>query len=117
MWRHRAGLDGGDPAGLPEPYRLEITRDAEGAARWWHERDCAYEAALALAGTGDPAALRHALDTLHGWAPGRPAAAVARRLRALGEQGVPRGPRPATAANPAGLTRRETEILRLLAQG
>jgi len=64
-----------------------------------------------------PAALRRALDTLHGLG-ARPAAAlVARRLRALGERGVRRGPRPATAANPAGLTRRETEVLRLLAAG
>jgi DNA-binding CsgD family transcriptional regulator len=115
VWRHRAGLDGGDPAGLPEPYRLEITGDAEGAAGWWRERDCSYEAALALAGSTDRAALRRALDMLHGLG-ARPAAAiVARRLRALGEQGVPRGPRPATAANPAGLTRREAEVLRLLA--
>ena len=52
VWRHRAGLDCGDPAGLPEPYRLEITGDAEGAARWWQERGCSYEAALALAGSG-----------------------------------------------------------------
>jgi DNA-binding CsgD family transcriptional regulator len=117
VWRHRAGLEGGDPAQLPEPYRLEITGDVEGAARWWQDRGCDYEAALALAGSGDPAALRRALDTLHGLG-GRPAAAaVARRLRALGEQSVRRGPRPATAANPAGLTRRETEVLELLAAG
>ena len=48
----------------------------------------------------------------------RPAAAImARRLRALGEQGVRRGPRPATAANPVGLTSRETEVLGLVAAG
>jgi len=117
VWRHRAGLDGGDPAGLPEPYRLEITGDAEGAARWWQERGCCYEAALALAGSSDPAALRRALDTLHRLGARAAAAVVARRLRALGEQGVPRGPRPATAANPAGLTRREVEVLQLLAAG
>jgi DNA-binding CsgD family transcriptional regulator/tetratricopeptide (TPR) repeat protein len=117
VWRHRAGLDGDDPAGLPEPYRLEITGDAHAAARWWQERGCAYDAALALAGTGDPAALRRALDILHELG-ARPAAAImARRLRALGEKGVRRGPRPATTANPAGLTYRETEILRLLAAG
>jgi DNA-binding CsgD family transcriptional regulator len=116
-WRHRAGLDCGDPAGLPEPYRLEITGDAEGAARWWQDRGCEYEAALALAGSGDPAALRRVLGTLHGLGARPTAAIVARRLRVLGEQGVPRGPRPATAANPAGLTRRETEVLRLLAAG
>ena len=117
VWRHRAGLDCGDPAGLPEPYRLEITGDAEAAARWWQERGCAYEAALALAGSGDRAALRRALDMLHGLGAHPAATAVARRLRALGEHGVPRGPRPATAANPAGLTSRETEVLRLMAAG
>jgi DNA-binding CsgD family transcriptional regulator len=117
VWRHRAGLDCGDPAGLPEPYRLEITGDAEGAARWWQERGCEYEAALALAGAGDPAALREALDMLHRLGARPAAAVVARRLRSLGEQSVRRGPRPATAANPAGLTSREAEILGLLAAG
>jgi DNA-binding CsgD family transcriptional regulator/tetratricopeptide (TPR) repeat protein len=117
VWRHRAGLDGGDPAGLPEPYRLEITGDAEGAARWWLERGCRYEAALALDGSGDRAALRRALDLLHELGARPAAAVVARRLRALGERGVPRGPQPATAVNPARLTRREAEVLRLLAAG
>jgi DNA-binding CsgD family transcriptional regulator len=115
VWRHRAGLDCGDPAGLPEPYRLEITGDAEGAARWWQERGCEYEAALALAGASDRAALREALDMLHGLGARPAAAVVTRRLRSLGEQSVRRGPRPATAANPAGLTSREAEILGLLA--
>jgi ATP/maltotriose-dependent transcriptional regulator MalT len=117
VWRHRAWLDCGDPAELPEPYRLEITGDAEGAARWWQERNCAYDAALALAGSADPAALRRALDMLHELGTHPAAAAVARRLRALGEQGVPRGPRPATAANPAGLTSRQAEVLGLMAAG
>ena len=117
VWRHRAGLGSGDPAGLPEPYRLEITGDADGAARWWQEQGCSYDTALALAGSSDRAALRRALDMLHGLGARPAAAVVARRLRALGEQTVPRGPQPATAANPAGLTRREVEVLRLLAAG
>jgi DNA-binding CsgD family transcriptional regulator len=117
VWRHRAGLDGADPAGLPEPYRLEIAGDVQAAARWWQLRGCGYEAALALVGSGDPAALRRALDLLHELGARPAAAVVVRRLRALGEHGVRRGPRPATAANPAGLTRRETEVLALLAAG
>jgi DNA-binding CsgD family transcriptional regulator len=117
LWRHRAGLDGGDPAGLPEPYRLEFAGDAAGAARWWQERGCFYDAALALAGSRDPAELRWALDTLHELGARAAAAIVAQRLRALGVQGVRRGPRPATAANPAGLTSRQVEVLALLATG
>ena len=58
-----------------------------------------------------------ALDLLHELGARPAAAVVARRLRTLGEQGVPRGPRPATAANPAGLTRREDEVLRLVSAG
>jgi DNA-binding NarL/FixJ family response regulator len=61
--------------------------------------------------------LRQALDELQALG-ARPAAAiVARRLRELGERGVPRGPRPKTRTNPAGLTAREVEVLRLLADG
>jgi DNA-binding CsgD family transcriptional regulator len=47
-----------------------------------------------------------------------PAAAILRRgLRADGVQRVPRGARPATKRNPAGLTAREMDILRQLAGG
>ena len=45
------------------------------------------------------------------------AAIVARRLRERGVRGVPRGPRPRTRENPAGLTARELEVLALLADG
>jgi DNA-binding NarL/FixJ family response regulator len=52
------------------------------------------------------------------WIGARPAAAVvSRRLRALGERGLPRGPRPVTAEHPQGLTSRETEVLSLLSAG
>ena len=42
---------------------------------------------------------------------------MARRLRARGATGLPRGPRPTTEGNPAGLTTREMEVLSLVAQG
>ena len=45
------------------------------------------------------------------------AAIVTRKLRELGAQGIPRGPRPETQANPAGLTRRELEVLQLVTEG
>jgi DNA-binding NarL/FixJ family response regulator len=70
-----------------------------------------------VADSGDRAALRRAVDKLHELGAHPAAVAVARRLRALGEQGVPRGPRPGTAANPAGLTSRQAEVLGLMAAG
>src|SRR4029450_11990841 len=45
------------------------------------------------------------------------AAIVARRLRRRGARGVPRGPRPSSRQNPANLTRRELDVLRLVAEG
>jgi DNA-binding CsgD family transcriptional regulator len=76
-----------------------------------------YEAALALSGAEEEAALRGALDAFQ-QLEARPAATVvARRLRARGARGLPRGPRPATQRNPANLTRREVEVLGLVALG
>ena len=66
---------------------------------------------------GRGGSLRQALDELQALG-ARPAAAiVARRLRARGVRGVPRGPRPSTRQNPAGLTARELEVLALVAEG
>jgi DNA-binding NarL/FixJ family response regulator len=45
------------------------------------------------------------------------AARVSRSLREGGARGVPTGPRPATRENPAGLTPRQVEVLRLVAEG
>jgi DNA-binding NarL/FixJ family response regulator len=40
-----------------------------------------------------------------------------RKLRASGIRSIPRGPRPSTKENPAGLTARQMEVLALLAEG
>lgn len=117
-WRWQAGVDEQLPTALlAEPYRLSITGDWAAAAQLWREIGCPYEAALALGGADEEPALRQALDELRDLG-ARPATAiVARRLRALGVRGVPRGPRPSTQENPAGLTTRELEVLALVAEG
>lgn len=115
-WRRRAGWDE-SPAGAADPYRLELAGEWALAAERWRELRCPYEAALALAGADEEAVLRGALDAFQ-QLDARPAATiVARRLRARGARGLPRGPRPATQQNPANLTRREVEVLELVAQG
>jgi len=117
-WRWQAGVDDDLPTALlAEPYRLSITGDWAAAAQLWRQIGCPYEAALALGGADEEPALRQALEELRELG-ARPAAAiVARRLRALGVRGVPRGPRPSTQENPAGLTTRELEVLALVAEG
>ena len=112
-WRRRAGL-----AELPveraEPYVLQAAGEWARAAERWRECGCPYEAALALADAGQEEPLRRAMEELQRLG-ARPAAdAVARRLRELGVRRLPRRPPRATAANPAGLTARELEVLALL---
>ena len=118
IWRWWAGVEDELPAeSLAEPYRLTIAGDAMAAADRWDTLGCPYESALALATSGDPDAIRRAAEELQRLG-ARPAAAIAgQRLRELGARGIPRGPRPRTREHPAGLTRREVEVLSLLAEG
>jgi DNA-binding CsgD family transcriptional regulator/tetratricopeptide (TPR) repeat protein len=116
-WRWRAGVREETPSGAAEPFARQIAGEWAEAAELWREIGCPYEAALALADADDDDALRSALAELHRLG-GRPAASiVARRLREHGVRGLPRGPRPMTQQNPAGLTPRELEVLALVAQG
>ena len=77
---------------------------------------CPLWAALALGASPYLPHAREALEILD--AVGAPAIrqAVLRDRHATGLP-VPRGPRPSSRANPSGLTAREIEVLRLLAEG
>jgi DNA-binding CsgD family transcriptional regulator len=116
-WRRCAGVEEETPADVPEPWATQLTGDWRRAAELWSELDSPYEAALALSEADDESALRRALEELQRLGAQPAAAIVARRLRERGARGVPRGPRPATQENPAGLTGRELEVLSLVAQG
>ena len=117
-WRWRAGLrDRLGPGAAAKPYALSLAGEPAQAAKVWRELGCPYEAAMALADADAEDLLRRAYDELQALG-ARPAAAiVARKLRERGVRGVPRGPRPRTRANPAGLTARELEVLSLVARG
>jgi DNA-binding CsgD family transcriptional regulator/tetratricopeptide (TPR) repeat protein len=116
-WRRRAGLAVEIPPGTPEPYALQLAGEWSAAAERWREIGCPYEEALALADADEEQPLRRALEMLQVLG-ARPAAAiVAGRLREMGVRGLPRGPRPATRRNPAGLTPRELEVLQLVSEG
>ncbi|MCW2626135.1 AAA family ATPase [Mycobacterium sp.] len=116
-WLH---LSGGPPAGTPAddpitPYRLETSGDWRAAAAAWTALGCPYDAALAQLG-GDVAAVKEALATFRRLG----ARAAARRARQRLAQTRGRGPhsrRADTCADPHGLTRRERDVLALLARG
>jgi len=115
-WASRADPAFEPPARLARPYERMIAGDWRGAAAIWKELGMPYERALALA-EGPEAALRESLSILETLGAGPLAAIVRQRLRELGVHGIPRGPRASTRANPAGLTAREIQVLRLLVQG
>ncbi|WCN81304.1 ATP-binding protein [Micromonospora sp. LH3U1] len=115
-WLWRVGEPVEDTGALASPYQRLIEGDWAGAAEEWRQLGCAYSRVEALA-CGDGPAAGEALRILDGLG----AVAVARRVRAdlrgRGMARVPRGPRPATAAHPTGLTARQREVLALLADG
>jgi DNA-binding CsgD family transcriptional regulator len=115
-WRWRAGELASAPEGVFEPFALQIQGRWKDAAAAWKALGCPYESAVALADSGDEADLRyaHAAFIRLGAAPA--VAMVVRRLRELGAERVPRGPRPTTQTNPFHLTNREMEVLTLLAE-
>jgi len=115
-WQRKAGALAAAPAWVADPYRLALADEHARAATAWEARACPYEAARALADGEDESLLLEALGRLEALR-ARPAAQHVRQ--ALRERGVPvpRGPRPSTRENPAGLTVREIEVVRLVAEG
>ena len=116
IWLWRGGALKDAPDHTFTAYDLQISSDWQAAAEQWEQLGCPWEQALALL-DGDETAQRKALAIFERLG-ATPAAEITRgRLRAAGVRGLPRGPRPATRANPAGLTPRQFEILLLLAEG
>jgi DNA-binding CsgD family transcriptional regulator len=118
IWLWRFGARVGLPAELPEPYAREIDGDWQGSAAAWERLGRTYDAALTrIVSSPDAVELRAALAVLDDLGARATAAAARRRMRKLGMTAIPRGPRAATQAAPAGLTAREQEVLALLSEG
>ncbi len=116
-WRRKNGALDELRDTIAEPWSLQLAGDWRGAAAAWRARARPYEAALALSEADDEEALGEAFAELHRLGAGPLERMVARQLRERGVRGVKRGPRPSTQANPAHLTRRELDVLTLVAEG
>lgn len=115
-----AWMAGGEPEvpdWLTGPFAMQLRGKPKEAARAWQRMGCTFEQARALTETEEVPSLRGAFDLFQGLGARPMATKVADRLRQLGVRGLPRGPSRATAADPAGLTPREREVLRLMAEG
>jgi DNA-binding CsgD family transcriptional regulator len=118
LWAARCGeasTSDANAAQLPEPVRLELAGDWHSAITAWTRLDAPYEAALAAL-PGSERAARSAIATLKRLGASAAARAFAREREARGGTSL-RGPRASTLANVAGLTRREQEVLSILADG
>lgn len=116
-WLWRAGALDQPPPGMAEPYAQEISGDWRAAALAWKMLGCPYEHACLLAWYGNEAEQREALTLLEQLGAAPAARSLRRQMRARGIRRVPRGSHTSTRRNPFGLTRREAEILALLAEG
>jgi DNA-binding CsgD family transcriptional regulator len=116
VWMRRLG-ESVEADGVAEPYRLVLDGAYEAAADEFHRLSMPYDAALALLDSTDPAMSARALDILDRLGGDAVAAKARRDLRARGQSVVPARRRSATLANPAGLTARQVDVLRLLDDG
>jgi DNA-binding CsgD family transcriptional regulator len=117
VYLRRLGYPAEPFPGCPEPYASALRGDWRSAAEAWLSEDDPYEHAIELAGSGEVEPTARALTVLDGLG-AKPAVAIVRgRLRGLGVTRLPRRPQPGTLTNPAGLTDRQLEILRLVATG
>jgi DNA-binding CsgD family transcriptional regulator/tetratricopeptide (TPR) repeat protein len=117
FWLWRAGAPTPPREDDPVPYAAAIAGDWRAAAAAWADIGYPYERAEALSEADDEQARLEALTTFDAFGAERAALRLRRRLRADGVRRIPRGPRAASKAGPAGLTPRETEVLDLIVRG
>lgn len=102
----------GDP---PTPYHLEIRGDWQSAVDAWSRLGCPYDAAIAGLG-GDIGAVQASLDTFRRLGARTAARRAQQRLAQLRGRN-PDVRRKDTTTDPHGLTRRQRDVLELIAAG
>ena len=117
FWLWRAGRLTEATEQIARPWALQITGDWPAAAAAWEAINCPYEQALALAECKNESAVRSALEIFEGLGAGPMAGITRRKLRESGVRNIPRGSHERTKQNPHQLTRRQLQVLALLAEG
>ncbi|EWM18667.1 LuxR-family transcriptional regulator, maltose regulon positive regulatory protein [Kutzneria sp. 744] len=117
VWLRRTGSEQPIDTDVAAPHLDLLSGDVSRAAATWTRLGCPYEAGLALLDSGQDKHLRQAFTLFTGLGAGAAAALARRALRRLGARTIPAGPRGTTRSHPLGLTRREHEVLVLIAEG
>jgi DNA-binding CsgD family transcriptional regulator/tetratricopeptide (TPR) repeat protein len=117
VWLRRTGSARPPRGEVAAPFQRQLEADWEGAARYWLDLDCPYEAGLALLGSTRESLLREALCVFTSLGAKAAMRVTQQKMRRLGIRSIPAGPRRATRENRLGLTRREQEVLDLVSAG
>lgn len=104
------------PKLIAKPYLLQIQGNWKDAAEAWKELHCPYEQALALS-EGDEESMKKALEIFERLGASATTQLIKQKMREAGIRSIPKGPRQSTKENPAGLTTRQYEVLKLVANG
>ncbi|MDQ2766186.1 MAG: hypothetical protein M3Y30_03415, partial [Gemmatimonadota bacterium] len=115
LWR--AGRLPKHRSSLPLAVEEEIAGNWRAAADEWDRLGSPIQRAMALADADDAEGLLEALAMFAQLGSEAGSDLVRRRMRSLGIRGIPRGARPSTRRNPAGLTTRQLQILALVCEG
>jgi DNA-binding CsgD family transcriptional regulator/tetratricopeptide (TPR) repeat protein len=116
VWARRLGVD--HTASAPDQLvQRQLIEPWSDVAAMMADLGLPYEQALALCHTGDEESMREAIVLLESLGASGTIAAVQGEMRRLGYKAIPRGARAATRADRFGLTRRQREVLDLVAAG
>jgi len=116
VWLRRSGLPVTRTAGIEVPFRRSLEGDPS-VATVWEELGAPFEAAMAGFDRGDEPHQVAVVEALDGLGATATADRCRFELRSRGITSLPARPRASTRANPAGLTNRQLEVARLLAEG
>ena len=116
FWLWKGGKLSKVPDIIAKPFLLQIKGSWQGAADEWKKLGCPYQEALALA-DGNEAIKRNALTILESLGAAATIDLLKQQMREEGIKNIPKGPRQSTKENPAGLTDRQLEVLKLVANG
>jgi len=116
FWLWKGGRLSKPPDNIAKPYLLQINGDWKGAADEWKKLGCPYQEALALA-DGNEDSKREALTILESLGATATINLLKQQMREEGIKKIPKGPRQSTKENPAGLTGRQMDVLKLLTKG
>jgi predicted ATPase/DNA-binding CsgD family transcriptional regulator len=104
------------PKIIAKPYLLQIQGKWKEASNVWGELHCPYEQALALS-EGDVDAMKKSIEIFEKLGASATVQLIKQNMRNSGIKSIPKGPRQSTKENFGGLTTRQLEVLKLVANG